>query len=371
MNNMPEKNTERARIPFTFMALDPYLETNIVLPVERKQSGKDFISWGERNNYPDYLLGLYNEVTTLRAIINGCIDYVTGDDVTAVRNLRGDAMNCKGDTIRDLVKGCAKDFFLYGGFALQVILGKDLATVSEIYNVDMRMLRSNKENDVFYYSEEWAKAYSRRDKALVYPKFVRGAANPASIMFVKNVNTQVYPAPVYAAAVKACEIERSVDEYHLNAINNGFSGSYIVNFNNGVPTDAIKEEIEKNLNEKFAGHKNAGRILCSWNPTRESQATIQKIEIQDFGEKYQSLAEHSRQQLFTSFRANANLFGIPTAHGFNSEEYESAFKLFNRTMIRPVQDMISDAFDKILGVKGSIRIAPFSMGDGTTSNMVE
>lgn len=353
----------------TFLALDPFVESHIVLPTEEKAPGRDMILWGKENNYPDFLLDLYNNVPTLRSIINGCIDYVVGDEVTTDYNLQGVAMNAKGETIRDLVKGAAKDYFMVGGFALQVILGRDLLTISEIYNLDLRMLRSNKENDVFYYSEEWGKRFARRDKVLVYPKFVRGHGNPASVLFVKNVNTQVYPAPVYAASVKACEIERSIDEYHLNAINNGFSGSYIVNFNNGVPAAAIQEEIERNLNEKFAGQKNAGRIMCSWNPSKDAQTTIQKMEIQDYGEKYQTLSDHSRQQIFTAFRANGNLFGIPQATGFSQEEYDAAFRLFNRTQILPVQDLIVDAFDKIFGVKGSVKIKPFSMGE--TSNIVE
>ena len=40
------------------------------------------------------------------------------------------------------------------------------------------------------------------------------------------------------------DIENKINEFHLNSISNGFSGSYIVNFNNGVPNDQIKDEIE-------------------------------------------------------------------------------------------------------------------------------
>lgn len=363
-------NETRQRANVSFAAIEPYLADNIIKPTETemRDKGREMMTWGANNGYPDYLLDLYNNCATLRSIINGCVDFVTGDDVTIARPLQGVAMNKAGDTIRELMKLCAGDYFRYGGFALQVIRDR-MSQVAEIYYCDLRFLRTNKEGDVFYYSEEFTKKYARSSKILTYPAFMPSAQvgmngeNAASILYVKNVHTQVYPAPLYAASVKACEIERSIDKFHLNSINNNFTGSLFVNFNNGEPSDEVKEEIERNFNEKFSGSDNAGRIGFSWNKDMTSRTTFEKISVDDFGDRYQSLAKHCRQQIFTAFRANPNLFGIPTESlGFSSEEYESAFKLFNRTQIQPVQDMIVDAFDKIYGVKDSVTIIPFTLG---------
>ena len=363
------ESTETRRL--SFAALSPSIESNIVLPVEVRPRGKDMVTWGEKNNYPDYLLYLYNNVTSLRSIINGTIDFVVGNDVTISHALQGESMNNKGDSIRDLAKSLAKDYLTYGGFAVLVIRGKDLQTISEMHYIDMRYLRSNKENDAFYYSEEFNKGYVKADKIISYPKFIPGAQHPASIIFYKNVDTQVYPAPLYAASVKACEIERSIDEYHLNAINNGFTGSYIVNFNNGVPADQIKDEIERDFASKFTGHQNAGRIAFSWNDSKDTQTTLQKLELQDFGEKYEALAKHARQQIFTAFRATPNLFGIPTeTTGFSEQEFNEAFRLYNRTQVQPIQRIIADAFDKAYGEKGVLTFIPFTL-DGAGEGVVK
>lgn len=367
-------STKTNRTDVAFAAIDPYIEVNILSPIEKRNAGRDFIEWGEGNRYPDYLLELYNNVSTLRSIVNGCIDFIAGDNAT-IAPLRGMmAMNYRGDNIFQQIRDIAKDYCIYGGFALQVIRGRD-GQPAEIYHLDMRHLRSNKENDVFYYAEDWHKG-GRRD-VVVYPKFIHldnwellsdeeKDRHASSVLFVKNVNTQVYPAPLYAAAIKACEIERCVDDFHLNAINNGFMPSYILNFNNGIPNDEQKAEISRNIDEKFSGHSNAGRILLSWNSSKENALTTEKVDIEDFGEKYQSLAKHSRQQIFTAFRANPNLFGIPTESlGFSQEEYDSAFRLFNRTQVRPVQKMITDAYEKIYGINGVLTITPFSLEEET------
>ena len=379
MSNTEQNKPARARI--SFAAIDPYVDTNIILPVEKFVSAKDLMEWGTRNSYPDYLLDLYNNVPTLRAIINGNIDFIAGDDVSILpltQHLQNGIMNNRGDHIREQIKDISKDYEIYGGFALQIIRNL-IGEVAEVYYIDMRFLRTNKEGNVFYYCEDWSK--SVRKDVVVYPAFIPNLnwdalddearnRNASSILYVKNIHTQVYPAPLYAASIKACEIERLIDDFHLSDINNHFVSSAIINFNNGIPDDEVKEQIEREFTEKFCGASNGGRTAFSWNPNKESATDIVEFEVKDFGERYKSLSDHSRQQIFTAFRANPNLFGIPTeGNGFANEQYAESFKLYNRTQIKPVQRMIADAYDKIYGQPKVLTIVPFSM-DGESEDNV-
>lgn len=370
------------RANVAFAALDPYLERNIVSPKETVAKGKDFVEWGDGNAYPDYLLDLTKSVPTLRSIINGTVDFIVGDDVSIVPlhpNWKPGVMNLRGDTIAEQVEDLARDYETYGGYALQVI--RDFTGhVAELYYIDLRFLRCNKECDVFWYSEKWGEK-GKKD-AVMYPAFRFDIAekwaeltdeernrNASSILYVKTTHSQVYPMPVYAASVKACEIERMVDDYHLNSLANGFAPSAIINFNNGEPSDQMKEEIEEEVSEKFGGPSNAGRIMLSWNKDKDSATTIEMPDVTDFGEKYKALAENSREKIFTAFRAYPNIFGLSTATGFSIEEFDSAFKLYNRTSVRPVQRMIADTYDRIYGQKGVLNIKPFSL-DGTNEQTV-
>lgn len=354
---------ESKKTDLRFAALNPYGETSVVSSEARRMSGRDWYDWGDGNRYPDYLLELYSDCTTLHSIVGGFVDYVTGNGAEV---LGRDALNKRGDTAEDIVRALAFSFAVYGGFALQVIRDA-VGKIAEVYSIQPRFLRTNENNTVFWYSEKWGR--TGRVKVLEYPKFKPDVpAQAASILFWKDADFQVYPSPVYAASVKAAEVERSIDTYHLNNINNGFMGSYIVNFNNGIPAeDAIKDEIERDFNEKFSGKENAGRVMLAWNNDKEHAVTLQKMEVSDYGEKYDTLAKHCRQQLFTAFRANPNLFGIPTEDkGFSNEEYEESFRLFNRTRIMPVQKAIVGAFDR-LGWR--LTIEPFTL-DGVRETEV-
>ena len=369
------ENSERMKV--TFAAIDPYIEVNRILPVETRNGGNGMINWGTRNIYPTFLYSLYEAVPTLGSVIEGTVNFVSGDNVTVIPFGTNDGIvvNRLGDTVTDLVRELARDYLIYGGFAIQVI--KDITgAVAELYWIDMRYLRSNKDNTVFFYSEKWDKPGLK--KTVIYPAFMPdtelGGLDEAqrkmmstSIYFFKENRRRTYPTPIYIQAIKSCDIERCIDEYHLNAINNGFSDGILINFNNGVPEDKIKEQIEKAINEKFAGQSNAARIMISWNPNKESQTNIQSPQTRDYGEKYNSLATRSRQQIFTAFRANPNLFGIPTDNnGFSNEEYTESFGLYNRTQVKPIQDRIRNAFARILGNSAALSITPFST-DGIAS----
>ena len=380
---MNSTKADNVRANVAFAALDPFIESNIVTPKETPVHGKEYIEWGDMNAYPDYLYSLAETVPTLRSIINGTVDFIAGDEVTILPinpTWEPGVMNGKGETIAEQVEDLGRDDTTIGGFAIQVIRGRD-GRPCETYYCPVRYLRANKECDVFYYCEDWGKKYGKKD-VIVYPAFIPGLeekwfeldeaqrnAHASSILFVKGDKTRTYPIPVYAAAVKACETERMVDDYHLNAVANGFNPSMIINFNNGIPSDEMKEEIEKNIDEKFGGPQNAGRFILSWNPNKESATTFEVPQITDFGEKYKALAETCRERIFNSFRAYPNIFGLSTATGFSVEEFESAFKLYNRTMVRPIQRQIADAYDKIYGQKGVLNIKPFTL-DGTNEQTV-
>ena len=352
-------NIEKAQIKLS--ALNPYLQDNKVENVEKEISGVDFIAWGTDNQYPGYLFSLYEDCATLQSIINGTVDFVCGNDISCNLPIFENTVNKNGDTINDIIQRISTDYLIFGGFALQVIRNA-VGNITELYWIDFTKIRSDRKNEVFFYSEDWCKSYGRV-KYIVYPKFNQDDSNPTSIFYYKGNKTRgTYPTPIYNAAITSCELEKKINQFHLSEINNNFLTSKIINFNSGIPDDDLKNEIERNLNEKFSGAENAGRILISFNANKDSETTVTDLPQDEFGERYDSLAKRSTSQIFTAFRATPNLFGLPTeTTGFNQQEFSEAFKLYNRTAVKPIQKVIVDTFDKIFGVDGSITIEPFNL----------
>lgn len=353
-------NNEKKQTNVKFLAIDQFVESNIVAPTEVFIKDRGFVGWGEINNYPEYIEDLYQNVSTLHSIIDGTTDYVCGDSVKCnVLNFEKQ-INRKGETIQDLINWIAKDLVKFNGFALNIVKNK-LGTPAEIYYLDFKRVRSNKEGTKFYYSTDWAKSYGRV-KYIEYDSFLNEDVPASSIFYYKNDINRVYPTSIFSAAVIACETERKISEFHLNNISNSFSSNYIINFNNGRPSDEIQEEIEMEVYDKFCGVENSGRPMLSFNNNKDSETTVTKIDADSFADKYNALTARTKQEIFTSFRCSPILFGIDQEKtGFNANEYASAFRLFNKTVIEPFQNKITSAFDKIFNTENSIEIKPFTI----------
>jgi hypothetical protein len=355
-------NNEKKQTNVKFLAIDQFVESNIVAPTEVFIKDRGFVGWGEVNNYPEYIEDLYQNVSTLHSIIDGTTDYVCGDSVKCnVINFE-DKINRKGETIQDLINWIAKDLVKFNGFALNIVRNK-LGTPAEIYYLDFKRVRSNKEGTKYYYSTDWGKSYGRV-KYIEYDSFLteEGDKKGSTIFYYKNDINRVYPTSIFSAAVIACETERKISEFHLNNISNSFSSNYIINFNNGRPSDEIQEEIEMEVYDKFCGVENSGRPMLSFNNNKDSETTVTKIDADSFADKYNALTARTKQEIFTSFRCSPILFGIDQEKtGFNANEYASAFRLFNKTVVEPFQNKIKSAFDKIFNTENSIEIKPFTI----------
>lgn len=342
------------KVKISFAAIDPYIKEKKVLPTQKEIRGQEYFAWGDDNRYPQYLYELYSNVTTLQSIINTLVDYVCGDEIIS------DWIYDTNYVISDLIFDIVKSYAIYGGYALSIVRNK-LGDVAHISCLDFRNIRSNKEGTHYYYSTDFGEKSYGRIKTLCYPKFDKEQKNVlSSIFYYKDDKYSVYPTPLYGAAITACEIEKSIDDYHLNSINNNFMGSVLLSFNNGVPDDNIKNEIEKNFNEKFTGKENAGRVVISYSEDKEHALTLEKIDTEDFSERYKSLAERSQQAMFTAFRMTPTLVGInDNTKGFAREQYADEYALFNKTMVKPIQKMILRSLISI--IDANIEIKPFTI----------
>ena len=359
-------------VPMVFAAIDKVVEKSIPSFEEIEGRGKNYIIWGENNIFPNYLYDLFTSVTSLRSIINGTADFVAGDEVNV--NVQGFdvEVNKKGDNAYELVNNIARDLLIYGNAFVQVIRNK-AGGIGELYHLNSKYVRTSKKNDLFYYSEDYGKKYARTSKTVTYPKFVPEATNvPTSVIMLKLENDKTYALPQYIASLKDCEVERALSEFNLSQLENGFYGSYVFNFGNGIPTDEMKEEIEKNVTEKFCGVSNAGRILLNFSNGKDNGVTLQKMDIVNYAEKYETTATRASKKIYEAFGASPVLFGVEKeTTGFNSEDYEQAFKLYNKIRVTPLQKKIIGMFDKIFGVKGSIEIAPFKIDWDNNKNNEE
>lgn len=329
--------------------------------INQKPDG--WLACGKDNKYFNYLFYLYEHSSQFSSIASTMKDYLLGDEVINHTNMA--TINRKGETFNDLLENIALDYIIYGGYAFQVIRNKN-GEIAELNYIDFRTVRTNEDEDKIYINSSWKRDIVKRGtQTKVYERFMKGTKQPNSIYYYKGHNTrEVYPVPMYRAAITSLEITTQISNYHLNNILNNFTPSAIINFNNGDNlADDVKEEVEDGVREKFTGTSNAGRILLSFNPDKDHETTIDRLQDDGLDNKYQNLASSTKADIYSAFRINEVLVGLNKDTGFSKTEFSEAFTLYNRTVIKPMQQDLIDSLETVFGTH-CIEIQPFSIDWG-------
>lgn len=339
-----------------------------VVPVlkETKITGKKYIGYGEKNDYPDYLFSLYQNSTILQSVINGIIDYAFGQGVTGT--FLNEQINTDGETYDDLMRNVGLDLLVTGGFALNVLRDAE-NRISEIYWLNISHVRLSEDGKTAYYAENINGWGSKPDEL---PVFDPKEKQKSSIFYYKGASRGLYPIPRWSGAIKAVETSTEISNYHLNSILNNFSPSAIISFNNGVPDKKTQEDMERRINKKFVGSDNVNRFILSFSDNGENATTVQRIDSDTADAKFHTLKDSITEEIFIAFRATPALFGLnPENTGFSKTEFLESFQLFNKTVIEPIQKQITKAFDKIFDTKDSLSFNQYVIWDDKIANVPE
>ena len=331
-------------------------------PKIKEVKNRDWISYGEDNNYFQYLIDRYNGSPTNNAIINAVSSMIFGKGLDATDSNRKPNEYAQMISLfdNDSVRRLAYDLKLMGQCAIQVIYSKDRKKVAQIEHMPIETLRAEKCNEKgdiegYYYWKDWEKIRPS-DKPLRIPAF--GTSNESiEILYVKPYRSgYYYYSPVdYQGGLQYAELEEEVSNFHLNNILNGMSPSMLINFNNGTPNAEERRLIEQRIYNKFSGSSNAGKFILAFNDNAESAASIEPVQLSDAHNQYQFLSEESTKKIMVAHRVvSPMLLGIKDQSGLgnNADELKTASTLMDNTVIRPFQNLLIDAFDKILAFNG-------------------
>ena len=76
--------------------------------VEKQNSGKPYLNYGNNNQFPQYLWELYLKSAILQSIINGSADYVMGSNIQTTITI-ADKVNKDLETLEDISIGILKN----------------------------------------------------------------------------------------------------------------------------------------------------------------------------------------------------------------------------------------------------------------------
>ena len=336
----------------------------IVTPDEYTYGGEKMVAWGVDNNLPVLYRNCYQQSATLKSVIDGTINYVLGDDVIVNDSAAywAKEVNRRGLTMRGLISKLAYNYLVYGGFAIQVIYN-GLGLPVELFPLDFGRCRTNENGTKVWYAKKWSKYQTKGEEFDIYDPDKLDKDKLTQIYYYKGDTTSsIYPLPPYQGAIYDILTEIECAKYSLNTVARGFSAKYLIQFPETANlTDEQKQGIEESIKNKFCGSESDSNFMLYWNTAAEG-IEINKIESDETPERYIAIKDNARANIFISLRCTPLLFGLPNAaNGFSTQEYSDSYKLFVKSVVAPIQDMILGAIEKITGAEDAVTITPFNI----------
>jgi DNA-binding Lrp family transcriptional regulator len=334
---------------------------NNKIPEFKEVRGKDWIQYGEKNDYPEYLLRLFNRSAKHNAIITGKVHYIKGNGFSWEPNtvINGFIENInQADSINDLLYKVATDLEIFNGFYLHII-PDNVGRLLEINHVDFSKMRIHKDKNRFLYSNDWSKyRQSPEETGLKILEPFNKKTN-SGIVFHKQYRpgNNVYPIPEYIGCIPYIETDYEISNYHVNNVKNGFVGGTMISFNNGQPTPEEQRKIEDKIKAKFTGTDKAGQLVLTFSDSKDTAPTINPLLPNGFDKQFDTLNKTVQEEIFTGHKVTSPmLFGIKEAGQLGGrDELREAFELFQNGYLNAKQTVITDVFNDIFEIAGKGR----------------
>lgn len=326
--------------------------------VETRQD--DWVKFGVKNDYYQFLIDRYNNSTTNNQVINNIVKLIYGKGLDAkdASKKPNEYAQMKMLFSKEVIKKAITDLKLLGQCSLQVIYAKNKKTIVEVQHIPVHLLRPQKCNkegiiENYYYSDNWENL--RDFPPQLIPAFGQGNRTLEILMIGNYTIGQKYFSNVdYLGGLAYCKLEEDVAEYLISLVESGFSPLTVVNFNNGIPTEDLQRTISDSVKTQASG-PSGNKIIVAFNSDETKKTTIDSIPLNRAADQYEYLSEEARGKILLSHGVTSGLlFGIPSANGFssNADELKTASVLFQNNVIIPFQETFCDGIDKILAYNG-------------------
>ena len=113
-------------------------------PEYKEKKGEGYMQYDQNNDYPQYLLDLFNKSAKHNAIVRGKVNYIVGNGWAGEQPIVKQVN--REETLNDLTKKVALDLELFGGAYIQVIWGVLGEAIAELWHCDYTKIRTNKDN---------------------------------------------------------------------------------------------------------------------------------------------------------------------------------------------------------------------------------
>ena len=339
---------------------------DFLLPIEEQDRMLGFTKWGKKNDYPYFLVDLYNGSAWHQGIIKNKTHYIAGAGVEVVTgNLQRFLENPFSDfTMDEIVEQLAFDYELFGAFAVKGTWNKEGTRVVIWEYLAIDMIRISSDERMYYLSDDWTVQQQSAEKTNLrtIPALDENNKTGAFVIYYKDPSKRgrreqgTYAKPPYNGGITAIQTDCDISKFHMYELQNGFKSGTMITFMDGFPeTQEEAESFKNQIKGPASNIENSGDIIITFAPSADQAPRVESLTGNDLDKRYESLESSVQQNILVSHSVvSPSLFGVAPEGSFNAAESAELFEIFKKTYVDTRQRRIEWMLNYMIELSGDI-----------------
>jgi len=342
-----------------------------VKPDEEKDRSLGFVKWGKKNDYPYFLIDLFNGSAWHQGIVKTKTFYIAGNGLEVVTgDMQAFIENQYSPfDMNEIAEQLAFDFELFGGFAAKGTWNREGTRVAKWEYLDVDAIRMTEDERMYFLSDDWAALNQSAEKTnlRMFPALDENNPVGSFIMYYKEPAKRsrkekgIYPKPTYNGGLTAIQTDCDIAKFHMYELQNGFKSGTLINMPSGFPESTEElHRITESIKGRTQSVEDAGEIIITFSDGKDLAPTVQQLNGNDLDRRYEVTARSVQQNILVAHSVTApTLFGVMQEGSFNAAESGDLFQIFKTTYVSSRQKRIEwmlNYMAKLGGYIGTVKL---------------
>lgn len=335
------------------------------LPTFKENRGSGITFYGDKNDYPEKLIYLYNRSPKHNAIITRKAKFITGKETTIEGYPTLEKAWNPNDSLKQFKFKIILDKRIFGALAIEVCY--NMEQVPTFYHINTGKIRTLDHKSYQYWKDGAAtkkkdvEFYDAFDPANIVKETDKDSPNfgkyKKQIIYIREYRADmgVYALPDYIGCQQYIDIDTRISNFHLNNISSGFTGGTLIQFAKGEPTPEMAREIKRRFKGNYGGDSaaEAGGMILQFNSATETPATITPLTPNEMDKQFLTLNDHVQQEIFVGHGVTSPmLFGVRVEGQLGGRsELADAYEIYYKDCIEREQIEIDELIETLLSYK--------------------
>jgi hypothetical protein len=333
----------------------PFLKVggaNLTLPyVNGRNQTNGYIPFGQDNLYPE----LINQIFYSSPLHGSIVGYKVNAAVGGGFNIVADRLTPQDKlelytlerklNIKKVVPAVTQQLILHNRVYFKLCFD-DKMKLTKIVNLSPEKLRVNLDRKRYYICDDWSSRIGVQEIRRYTP-----TCKDYEQLFVYEVDSigqDFYPLPSYTSSLNYAFLSGELSYFAKSNIQNSIFPSFAMMFPKKPQSEEEKNMIRNTL-DRLKGAANAGKAVAFFSNNAEQMPKIEALPNNNNDGLFQEASQLNTEQICFSHTIDPILMGIRTTGSLgNGSDIKQAYIIFEKNVVMPLRDMVSDIFNELL-----------------------